>query len=269
MAWSWSRRTMRRSGLDVHAVIEAVEGYQRPLRRCATGPGRIFVQRKDLLVDVTCTATPVADPAFRARRSTSPAGAAARPARPRPGPPRGRRRTPRRPRSGAGSPGWPRPPGHPSSARPKDPYPDRPHPGRPTPPAHRAAGTARARCAVPPEHPAQQPAVQRAPRDDPDAVSLAGGQHLQLDRARREVVQGLLADQPEHRAAGGSLLGLGDVPAREVRRAHVNDLAWVRGRSSPARSRPTACCGPRGASGTGRCGRSPAGAATPHRPCGY
>src|ERR1700722_17241884 len=89
----------------------------------------------------------------------------------------------------------------------------------------RAAGTARARSAVPPEHPAQHPAVQRAPRDDPDAVSLAGGQHLQLDRARREVVQGLLAYQPEHRAAGGSLLGLGDVPAREVRRAHVNDLA--------------------------------------------
>src|SRR6202042_1624098 len=75
------------------------------------------------------------------------------------------------------------------------------------------------------QYAAQQPSVQGAPRNDPDAVALAGGQHFQLDGARREVVQRLLTDQPERRAAQRRFLGLGDMPPREVRRPDVDDLA--------------------------------------------
>ena len=67
--------------------------------------------------------------------------------------------------------------------------------------------------------------MQRAPGQHAEAVAQAGGQHLKLDRAGREVVQGLLADQPERTVAAGRLLRLGDVPASEVRRPGIDDLA--------------------------------------------
>ena len=47
------------------------------------------------------------------------------------------------------------------------------------------------------EDAAEQPAHQRAPRDDADAVVPRRGDHLLLDVALDEVVQALLADEPE------------------------------------------------------------------------
>ena len=67
--------------------------------------------------------------------------------------------------------------------------------------------------------------MQRAPRQYPDAVALAGRQDLQLGHPRGEVVQGLLTDQAVRGPAAGCLLSLGDVPAGEVRRPGVDDLA--------------------------------------------
>src|SRR5258706_3895157 len=47
------------------------------------------------------------------------------------------------------------------------------------------------------EHAAEQAARERAPGDHAQAVVLAGGQDLELDGARGEVVEALLADQAE------------------------------------------------------------------------
>ena len=72
---------------------------------------------------------------------------------------------------------------------------------------------------------AEQAAGQRRPRDDPEAVVLGRRQHLELDLARQQVVVRLLADQAHEVAARRRPLRLGDVPAGEVRRADVEDLA--------------------------------------------
>ena len=69
--------------------------------------------------------------------------------------------------------------------------------------------------------------MQRRPRDDAEAVVERGGQHLELDGAVDQVVDRLLADQAEEVAPRCGLLGLGDVPAGEVRRADVEDLALL------------------------------------------
>src|SRR5207302_2478759 len=74
---------------------------------------------------------------------------------------------------------------------------------------------------------AEHPARERTPRDDTEAVVPARGEHFELDRARREVVEALLAHEPEEVAARRSLVGLRDVPAREVAAADVDDLAVV------------------------------------------
>ena len=103
----------------------------------------------------------------------------------------------------------------------------------------------------------EQPAGQRAPRDDADSVVAASRQHFELDRADEQVVVTLFADQPERAASHGPLVGLGDVPAGEVAAADVDDLALLYEQSpSPARSRPTARPCRRDASDRGRCGRS-------------
>src|ERR1700749_3679602 len=47
------------------------------------------------------------------------------------------------------------------------------------------------------EHSAEQAAVQRGPGDDADAIGDRGGQHLKLDVAGHQVVDGLLADEAE------------------------------------------------------------------------
>ncbi len=75
------------------------------------------------------------------------------------------------------------------------------------------------------QDPGQQTALQRAPGDDAHAVGLAGGQDLQLDGALQQVVDALLAGQAREVTGASCLLGLGDVPAREVRRARVEHLA--------------------------------------------
>ena len=76
-----------------------------------------------------------------------------------------------------------------------------------------------------PEHAAEQSAVQRGPRDDADAVVDRRGQHLKLDLSDQQVIDGLLADQPEEATRGRRVVSLGDVPGREVRRADIDDLA--------------------------------------------
>ena len=75
------------------------------------------------------------------------------------------------------------------------------------------------------EHAAEQPAAERGPGDQADAVGLRGGQHLELDRPADQVVERLLADRAAEAAGPRGLIGPGDVPAREVGRADVDDLA--------------------------------------------
>ena len=87
------------------------------------------------------------------------------------------------------------------------------------------AGQAAAPLALLLQHAAEQPALQRGPRDDADAVLDRRGQHLQLDLPGQQVVDRLLADQAEEPAGGRGVVGLGDVPAGEVGRADVQDLA--------------------------------------------
>ncbi len=109
------------------------------------------------------------------RRRHARAGAAARRARRRPARGRVRRRSPRMPRSAsrcvAGRVG-----------------------GAALEPALAVALLA--------QHAAEQPAVQRRPRDDAEAVVLRGRQHLELDVAGHQVVDRLLADQPGEVAVG-------------------------------------------------------------------
>src|SRR5580658_2650445 len=73
----------------------------------------------------------------------------------------------------------------------------------------------------------QQPLHQRAPRDDADAVVLRRGDDLLLDMALDEVVQALLAHEPQEVAAASGLLRLRDRPARKVRRADIEHFALL------------------------------------------
>src|SRR5271167_4315836 len=62
------------------------------------------------------------------------------------------------------------------------------------------AGQAAAPRALFLQHAAEQPALQRGPRDDTDAVLYRRGQYLQLDLPGQQVVDRLLADQAEEPA---------------------------------------------------------------------
>src|SRR5689334_13439376 len=75
------------------------------------------------------------------------------------------------------------------------------------------------------ERAAEEPAGERAPRDDAEPERAARGEHLELHRPRREVVEALLGDEPEEVARRGRGLRARDVPAREVAAADVHDLA--------------------------------------------
>src|SRR5262249_30272402 len=67
--------------------------------------------------------------------------------------------------------------------------------------------------------------LERAPRDETEAVLLAGRDHLELDRAVDQVVEALLRDEAEEVPLASELAGAGDVPAGEIRGADVDDLA--------------------------------------------
>jgi hypothetical protein len=101
---------------------------------------------------------------------------------------------------------------------------------RPDPEIWREAGPVLHRPAARARRREPRRADQRAPRQHAQDVALAGGQHFQLHRPGRQVVQRLLADQAEHPGRPGGLLGLSKVPAGEIRRAEVDDLALARGR---------------------------------------
>src|SRR4051794_33116779 len=75
------------------------------------------------------------------------------------------------------------------------------------------------------QHTAEEAAVQWAPRDDTEAVVLRCRQHLELDRALRQVVERLLADEAEEVALPRRLLCCSKVPPGEVAAADVQDLA--------------------------------------------
>ncbi len=110
------------------------------------------------------------------------------------------------------------------------------------------------------EHAAEQPAAERAPRDHADPVVLARREHLELDGAGVEVVEALLRHEAERAPRVPRLRW----PARcaSPRSCCCRRTApcpAARARPWPARSRPTACRGRRGASGRGRCSRSAAG----------
>src|SRR5205823_6116899 len=63
------------------------------------------------------------------------------------------------------------------------------------------------------ERAAEQAARERAPRNHPDAVRAARGEHLQLDRARAQVVEALLGDEPEEVARRRPGVRLRELPA--------------------------------------------------------
>src|SRR5262245_23649718 len=71
----------------------------------------------------------------------------------------------------------------------------------------------------------EQPTVQRRPRDDADPVRDRRRKHFELDRPGHEVVDALLRHEAQEVPAVGRLLSGGEVPAGEVRRANVADLA--------------------------------------------
>ncbi len=66
------------------------------------------------------------------------------------------------------------------------------------------------------QHPAQQAARQRTPRDDAQTVCFAGREHFQFDHAVFQVIQTLLANQPHVMPGFGALLGLGDMPPGKI-----------------------------------------------------
>jgi len=74
---------------------------------------------------------------------------------------------------------------------------------------------------------AEQPAGERAPRNQSKPKCFARRNDFQLDGARVEVVEALLADQPQHLAPRGDAVGLGNVPGGEVAAADVDDLAFT------------------------------------------
>ena len=73
----------------------------------------------------------------------------------------------------------------------------------------------------------EDPAGQRAVRHDAETVTLAGGQHLELDAPDEQVVLALLGDQTQEVPRPGGLVRLGDVPPGEVAAPHVQDLAGL------------------------------------------
>src|SRR5205823_4613879 len=77
------------------------------------------------------------------------------------------------------------------------------------------------------EHAAEHAALQRAPRDETEAVRLACGHHLELDRAIDQVVERLLAYEPVEVTRARRLVRLRDVPAGEIRGADVDHLALL------------------------------------------
>src|SRR5437667_7813715 len=75
------------------------------------------------------------------------------------------------------------------------------------------------------ERPAEKASRERAPGQQPDPMRAAGGDDLELDGTRVQVVEALLGDDPEEVARGRGALRLGDLPPREVAAADVEDLA--------------------------------------------
>ena len=74
---------------------------------------------------------------------------------------------------------------------------------------------------------AEQSSMQGRPRDHADAVCLGGRKHLELDGALDEVVDRLLAHQPQLPSPRRGLLRLCEMPACEVGGADIDDLALI------------------------------------------
>jgi hypothetical protein len=72
---------------------------------------------------------------------------------------------------------------------------------------------------------AEHAARERAPRNNAEAVAAARREHFELDRARRQVVEALLAHETKEVARLRGFIRLRDVPAREVAAADVDDFA--------------------------------------------
>ena len=109
---------------------------------------------------------------------------------------------------------------------------------------------------------AGQPAAgERAPRDHADALVGAQRQHLPLLLAVEQVVVVLHADEPGPAVRVGGVQRLGELPRVHRGRADVARLARLaRRRAAPRGSPRSACGGPSGGSGRGRCSRCRAGA---------
>ena len=115
----------------------------------------------------------------------------------------------------------------------------------------------------------EQATRERAVADQPHAVLLDGGDHLEFDRACGEVVERLLGGQ----AQGVAVAARSRCHARcAIRRSSTSRRRGSCPRASaapsPPRSRPTRPSGRCAASGTGRCSRCAGVGARPHRPDG-
>src|SRR5207244_6187759 len=78
--------------------------------------------------------------------------------------------------------------------------------------------------ARPRERAREQPARERAPGQETEAVGPAGRDHLELHGSRGEVVEALLGHEAEEVALGGDGVRLRDVPAGEVAAPDVDHL---------------------------------------------
>src|SRR5207244_13400338 len=77
------------------------------------------------------------------------------------------------------------------------------------------------------DHATQHAAGERAPRDHAESVHAARGKHFELDGARGEVVEALLAHESEEMASLRGFVRLCDVPAGEVAAPDVHHLALL------------------------------------------
>ncbi len=73
----------------------------------------------------------------------------------------------------------------------------------------------------------QETPAERTPRNDADTKGATRWQNLQLNRTRRQVVQALLRDKPQEMSLLGHAVRVGDVPAREVAAADIQNFAFT------------------------------------------
>jgi len=76
-----------------------------------------------------------------------------------------------------------------------------------------------------PQNTSEQSTGERTPGNNAKAISLAGGEHLEFNCTRVEVVETLFRDKPEEMTIACALVRTRDMPASKVTAANINDFA--------------------------------------------